>query len=144
MLVVSNADCRWNKVDKMKWNELTTNRPFFLPSTRSLPTVLHFLVFSLVSSEVSDEKQSEESQPCCSDAHYQSAVDDDECQSTSDSKYHCDSQYQCSTGTKYQSIYVMSDQKDECIIATEVRSTSKPIHVFITAALTFFMLKQLV
>ncbi|CAL8380037.1 unnamed protein product [Arctogadus glacialis] len=72
-----------------------------------------------LNSEVSDEKQSEESRPCCSDAHYQSA-DDDECQSTSDSKYHCDSQYQCSAGTKYQSVYVMSDQKDECIIATEV------------------------
>ncbi|KAG7279169.1 hypothetical protein CRUP_022364 [Coryphaenoides rupestris] len=70
-----------------------------------------------LNSEVSDEKQSEESQPCCSDANYQSAIDV-EYQSTSDSKY------QCSADTKYQSIYVMSDQKDECIIATEVRPTS--------------------
>uniref|UniRef100_A0A3Q3WQC1 Delta-like protein n=1 Tax=Mola mola TaxID=94237 RepID=A0A3Q3WQC1_MOLML len=31
-----------------------------------------------------------------------------------------DSGYQCATDTIYQSVYVMSDQKDECIIATEV------------------------
>uniref|UniRef100_H3CIF1 DeltaD n=2 Tax=Tetraodon nigroviridis TaxID=99883 RepID=H3CIF1_TETNG len=31
-----------------------------------------------------------------------------------------DSKYQCTTDTIYQSVYVMSDQKDECIIATEV------------------------
>uniref|UniRef100_A0A3Q0RFS7 Delta-like protein n=1 Tax=Amphilophus citrinellus TaxID=61819 RepID=A0A3Q0RFS7_AMPCI len=35
-----------------------------------------------------------------------------------------DSRYQCTTDTKYQSVYVISDQKDECIIATEV-STQK-------------------
>uniref|UniRef100_A0A672YD49 Delta-like protein n=1 Tax=Sphaeramia orbicularis TaxID=375764 RepID=A0A672YD49_9TELE len=41
---------------------------------------------------------------------------------TSDAEYHCsgDSRYQCTTDTKYQSVYVISDQKDECIIATEV------------------------
>uniref|UniRef100_A0A671YN05 Delta-like protein n=1 Tax=Sparus aurata TaxID=8175 RepID=A0A671YN05_SPAAU len=33
-----------------------------------------------------------------------------------------DSRYQCTPDTKYQSVYVMSDQKDECIIATEVSS----------------------
>uniref|UniRef100_A0A3B3D349 Delta-like protein n=1 Tax=Oryzias melastigma TaxID=30732 RepID=A0A3B3D349_ORYME len=31
-----------------------------------------------------------------------------------------DSQYSCLPDTKYQSVYVMSDQKDECVIATEV------------------------
>uniref|UniRef100_A0A3Q3GWS1 Delta-like protein n=1 Tax=Kryptolebias marmoratus TaxID=37003 RepID=A0A3Q3GWS1_KRYMA len=35
-----------------------------------------------------------------------------------------ESQYPCTTDTKYQSVYVISDQKDECIIATEV-STHK-------------------
>uniref|UniRef100_A0A8C3G387 Delta-like protein n=1 Tax=Cyclopterus lumpus TaxID=8103 RepID=A0A8C3G387_CYCLU len=34
------------------------------------------------------------------------------------------SRHHCANGTKYQSVYVMSDQKDECIIATEV-STQK-------------------
>lgn len=56
-----------------------------------------------------------------SDVKYQSASDV-KYQSTSDVEYHSpsDSRYQCTTDTKYQSVYVMSDQKDECIIATEV------------------------
>lgn len=31
-----------------------------------------------------------------------------------------DSNYSSSKDTKYQSVYVISDEKDECIIATEV------------------------
>uniref|UniRef100_A0A672H1K5 Delta-like protein n=1 Tax=Salarias fasciatus TaxID=181472 RepID=A0A672H1K5_SALFA len=38
----------------------------------------------------------------------------------SDRRSPSDSRYQCATDTKYHSVYVMSDQKDECIIATEV------------------------
>lgn len=53
-------------------------------------------------------------------------------QSTSDVKYQSTSDVECSnpsdscfqgtSDTIYQSVYVMSDQKDECIIATEVRT----------------------
>uniref|UniRef100_A0A3B3ZAF4 Delta-like protein n=1 Tax=Periophthalmus magnuspinnatus TaxID=409849 RepID=A0A3B3ZAF4_9GOBI len=39
-------------------------------------------------------------------------------QSTSDMKSCSDADYQCDS--RYQSVYVLSDQKDECIIATEV------------------------
>lgn len=95
-------------------------------------------LYSLSHSNASEKKQVEES-PSCSEAKYQSsselnfhAASDLKCQSTSDVKYQStsdveyhspsDSQYQCTTDTKYQSVYVMSDQKDECIIATEVRT----------------------
>uniref|UniRef100_G3PUJ9 Delta-like protein n=1 Tax=Gasterosteus aculeatus aculeatus TaxID=481459 RepID=G3PUJ9_GASAC len=56
-----------------------------------------------------------------SDLKYQSSSDV-KYQSTSEVEYHSssDSRYQCTNGTKYQSVYVMSEQKDECIIATEV------------------------
>lgn len=83
-------------------------------------------------SDASEKKQVQES-PSCSEAKYQSPCDDGtdlkyqsasdvKCQSTSDIEYHnpSDSRYQGTTDTIYQSIYVMSDQKDECIIATEV------------------------
>uniref|UniRef100_A0A3Q3LR30 Delta-like protein n=1 Tax=Labrus bergylta TaxID=56723 RepID=A0A3Q3LR30_9LABR len=48
-------------------------------------------------------------------------------QPTSDVDYHSpnDSRHHCTTDTKYQSVYVMSDQKDECIIATEVRTAGQ-------------------
>lgn len=84
--------------------------------------------FSLCHSDASEKKQVEES-PSCSEAKYQSsselnyhAASDFKYQSASDAEYHCpsDSRYQCTSDTKYQSIYVISDQKDECIIATEV------------------------
>lgn len=83
-------------------------------------------------SDASEKKQVGES-PSCSEAKYQSSSDlnyhaagDFKYQSTSDAEYQCpsDSRYQCTNDTKYQSVYVMSDQKDECIIATEV-STNK-------------------
>ncbi|XP_057673224.1 delta-like protein D [Corythoichthys intestinalis] len=89
-------------------------------------------------SDASEEKQVEESLSC-SEAMYQSSYDlnqhagsDLKYQSSSDVKYQssCDvecqsgasgvSKYQCTTDTKYQSVYVISDQKDECLIATEV------------------------
>uniref|UniRef100_A0A8C9XP70 Delta-like protein n=1 Tax=Sander lucioperca TaxID=283035 RepID=A0A8C9XP70_SANLU len=90
--------------------------------------------------DASEMKQVEES-PGCSEVKYQSsselnyhAASDLKCHSTSDVKYQStsdveyhspsDSRYQCTNDTKYQSVYVMSDQKDECIIATEV-STQK-------------------
>lgn len=55
------------------------------------------------------------------DVPYQSSCDI-KCQSACDAECNSpsDSQYQCTTDTIYQSVYVMSDQKDECIIATEV------------------------
>lgn len=64
-----------------------------------------------------------------SDLKHQSACDvtyqstsDSKCQSSCDAECNgpSDSKYQCTTDTIYQSVYVMSDQKDECIIATEV------------------------
>uniref|UniRef100_A0A3Q1BMT9 Delta-like protein n=1 Tax=Amphiprion ocellaris TaxID=80972 RepID=A0A3Q1BMT9_AMPOC len=57
------------------------------------------------------------------DLKYQS-TGDIKFQSSSDVEYNSpsDSRYQCTTDTKYQSVYVISDQKDECIIATEVRT----------------------
>ncbi|XP_061621942.1 delta-like protein D [Phyllopteryx taeniolatus] len=89
-------------------------------------------------SDASEEKQLEEL-PSCSEAMYQSSYDlnqhaagdvkyqsssDVKYQSSCDVEYHCgasgDSKYQCTTDTKYQSVYVISDQKDECLIATEV------------------------
>lgn len=105
-------------------------------------------LFFLSQSEVSENKLEEEL-PSCSDAKYQSSSElnyhgacdskyqstsdikyqstsDVKCQSTADVEYHCnsDSVYPCSPDTKYQSVYVISDQKDECIIATEV--STKP------------------
>lgn len=47
-----------------------------------------------------------------------------------DSTSPSDSKYQCPTDTIYQSVYVMSDQKDECIIATEV-STHTHTHTWV-------------
>uniref|UniRef100_A0A8C7Y3T7 Delta-like protein n=1 Tax=Oryzias sinensis TaxID=183150 RepID=A0A8C7Y3T7_9TELE len=79
------------------------------------------------------EKQLTESTGC-NEERYQSSTDLG-CHSASDLKYHSandnkfqsdndespdDSQYSCLPDTKYQSVYVMSDQKDECVIATEV------------------------
>nr|XP_046240334.1 delta-like protein D [Scatophagus argus] len=89
-----------------------------------------------LNSDASERKQVEGS-ASCSEANYQSSCDlnchaasdlkyqstsDVKYQSTSDVEYHSlsDSRYQCTNDTKYQSVYVMSDQKDECIIATEV------------------------
>ncbi|KAG7236016.1 hypothetical protein INR49_001414, partial [Caranx melampygus] len=91
-------------------------------------------------SDASEKKQVEES-PSCSEAKYQSSSDlnyhaasdfkyqstsDVKYQSTSDAEYQCpsDSRYQCTSDTKYQSVYVISDQKDECIIATEAACSS--------------------
>uniref|UniRef100_A0A669DPK4 Delta-like protein n=1 Tax=Oreochromis niloticus TaxID=8128 RepID=A0A669DPK4_ORENI len=91
-------------------------------------------------SDASEKKPVDES-PSCSEAKYQSSTDlnchaasDLKYQSTSDVKFQStsdveysgpsDSRYQCTSDTKYQSVYVISDQKDECIIATEV-STQK-------------------
>lgn len=34
--------------------------------------------------------------------------------------------HQCGADTIYQSVYVMSDQKDECVIATEVSEDPAP------------------
>lgn len=61
-------------------------------------------------------------QSTCDDM-YQS-TSDIKCQSTCDVECNSpsDSKYQCTTDTIYQSVYVMSDQKDECVIATEVRA----------------------
>ncbi|XP_035007372.1 delta-like protein D isoform X1 [Hippoglossus stenolepis] len=81
-------------------------------------------------SDVKYPSTSDVKYPSTSDVKYQSTTDvkypassDVMYPSTSDAEYHCpsDSRYQCTTDTKYQSVYVMSDQKDECIIATEVR-----------------------
>ncbi|KAM7406280.1 hypothetical protein PAMP_000668 [Pampus punctatissimus] len=86
-------------------------------------------------SDASEKQQVEES-PSCSKAKYQSsselnyhAASDLKYQSTSDAEYHCpsDSRYQNTTDTKYQSVYVISDQKDECIIATEVQIPTQSI-----------------
>ncbi|KAM9817639.1 delta-like protein D [Neosynchiropus ocellatus] len=96
-------------------------------------------------SDASEKKHLEESASCsklqyessvdlnhqaASDSKYES-TDDLKYQSTSEDKYQSSSdvsysspsgssRYQCTPDTKYQSVYVLSDQKDECIIATEV------------------------
>lgn len=97
-------------------------------------------LFFLTHSDASEKKPVADS-PSCSEAKYQSSTDlnchaaselkyqstaDVKYQSASDAEYSgpSDSRYQCTTDTKYQSVYVISDQKDECIIATEV-STQK-------------------
>lgn len=110
-----------------------------------------WLCSSLSKSDASEKKQE---LPGCSEAKYSSFCDlnchatselkhqstcDDTYQSTSDIKCQStcdidgnspnDSKYQCTTDTIYQSVYVMSDQKDECIIATEVR-THIQVYVF--------------
>uniref|UniRef100_A0A3Q2Y2B4 Delta-like protein n=1 Tax=Hippocampus comes TaxID=109280 RepID=A0A3Q2Y2B4_HIPCM len=75
-------------------------------------SVEYNLVHELRPEEVSLDLKSQSS----SDVKYPSSCD---------VEYHCsasgESKYQCATDTKYQSVYVMSDQKDECLIATEVR-----------------------
>lgn len=80
-------------------------------------SILNLFVFFFIS----DASEKVEESPSCSEAKYQSSSDV-KYQSTSDVEYHSpsDSRYPCTTDTKYQSVYVMSDQKDECIIATEV------------------------
>lgn len=79
-------------------------------------------------SDATEKKLVEES-PTCSEAKYSSSCDlngptpsDSKYQSTSDMKHQpCgDAEFQCSGDSRYQSVYVLSDQKDECIIATEV------------------------
>ncbi|TNN56280.1 Delta-like protein D [Liparis tanakae] len=87
-------------------------------------------------SDASEMKRVDES-PSCSEAKYQSSSElnyraagdlkyqstsDVKYQSTSEAEYHGsgDSRHHCANATKYQSVYVMSDKKDECIIATEV------------------------
>lgn len=111
------------------------------------PACVNLFFFFFLSHSDASEKDLQDS-PSCSEAKYQSSCDlnchaasDLKCQSTSDiknqstsdAKYQSagdveccrlsDSKYQCNTDTKYQSVYIMSDQKDECIIATEVRLT---------------------
>uniref|UniRef100_A0A667X2Z5 Delta-like protein n=1 Tax=Myripristis murdjan TaxID=586833 RepID=A0A667X2Z5_9TELE len=90
---------------------------------------------AVMTADASEKKQAEES-PCCSEAKYQSSVDLNY-HPASDVKYHCssDSRYQSTTDTKYQSVYVISDQKDECIIATEVSSTN----IVINLALSMYL-----
>lgn len=82
-------------------------------------------------------KKVEES-PSHSEAKYQScrdlnchAASEPKYQAASDAEYQCssDSRYQNTADTKYQSVYVISDQKDECIIATEV-SKLKSTYLF--------------
>ncbi|KAJ4947363.1 hypothetical protein JOQ06_009399 [Pogonophryne albipinna] len=72
------------------------------------------------SSELNNHAASELKYQSCSDIKYRSTCDV-KYQSSSDVDYHnpSDNRYQCTNDTKYQSVYVMSDQKDECIIATE-------------------------
>lgn len=106
-----------------------------------------FFHFFFSHSDASEKYEVEEA-PCCSEAKYLSSYDlncqaasDPKCQSTSDIRFQTgsddkcqstsdvecsnttDSQYQGTSDTIYQSVYVMSDQKDECIIATEVSTT---------------------
>ncbi|XP_033842221.1 delta-like protein D [Periophthalmus magnuspinnatus] len=77
-------------------------------------------------SNASEEKKMDDELPSCSDSKYTSSCDlnghaslsDSRNQSTSDMKSCSDADYQCDS--RYQSVYVLSDQKDECIIATEV------------------------
>lgn len=78
------------------------------------------------SSELNNHAASELKYQSCSDIKYRSTCDV-KYQSSSDVDYHnlSDNRYQCTNDTKYQSVYVMSDQKDECIIATEVRTHTK-------------------
>lgn len=57
------------------------------------------------------------------DVTYPSSSDQSTCEAECNSP--SDSKYQCTTDTIYQSVYVMSDQKDECIIATEVSTHAR-------------------
>lgn len=110
------------------------------------------LYFFFAHSDASEKYEVEEA-PCCSDAKYVSSYDLN-CQAASDLKFQSssdikfqpgsdekyqstsdvecsnptDSQYQGTSDTIYQSVYVMSDQKDECIIATEVRTHTRAAH----------------
>uniref|UniRef100_H2SRL2 Delta-like protein n=1 Tax=Takifugu rubripes TaxID=31033 RepID=H2SRL2_TAKRU len=86
----------------------------------------------------SDASEKKQELAGCSEAKYSSTCNDTyqstsdvKCQSTCDVECNSpnDSKYQCTTDTIYQSVYVMSDQKDECIIATEV-STGIQVYVF--------------
>lgn len=119
--------------------EISTSRGFSI--CRLKDGISEYVYHSLSHSDASEKKHVEES-PSCSEAKYQSSsnlnyhatsdlkyqsTSDIKYQSTSDVEYQCpsDSRYQCTTDTKYQSVYVISDQKDECIIATEVSSQKK-------------------
>uniref|UniRef100_A0A3Q1I0E7 Delta-like protein n=1 Tax=Acanthochromis polyacanthus TaxID=80966 RepID=A0A3Q1I0E7_9TELE len=90
------------------------------------PSVEYNLVHELRPEDCSEAKYQSSTDLNChaaSDLKYQS-TGDVKFQSSSDVEYNSpsDSRYQCTTDTKYQSVYVISDQKDECIIATEVRT----------------------
>ncbi|KAF3832511.1 hypothetical protein F7725_026176 [Dissostichus mawsoni] len=69
------------------------------------------------SSELNNHAASDLKYQSCSDIKYRSTCDV-KYQSSSDVDYHnpSDNRYQCTNDTKYQSVYVMSDQKDECMI----------------------------
>ncbi|XP_038150538.1 delta-like protein D [Cyprinodon tularosa] len=80
-------------------------------------------------SSIASETKPVAESPGCSEAKDLSCTDLN-CPTARDSQYHstCDLKFQSSSeavyptpsDTKYQSVYVISDQKDECIIATEV------------------------
>lgn len=83
------------------------------------------LVESPRCSEAKDQPAADLNCHAARDSQYQSACDL-KFQSASEAAYPTpsDNRYPCSSDTKYQSVYVISDQKDECIIATEVRMFS--------------------
>ncbi|XP_037553416.1 delta-like protein D [Nematolebias whitei] len=76
---------------------------------------------SLSCSEAKYQSSTEINTPAACDSQYQPNCEV-KFQSSTDGEYHSpnDTRYPCTTDTKYQSVYVISDQKDECIIATEV------------------------
>uniref|UniRef100_A0A8C7Y1D4 Delta-like protein n=1 Tax=Oryzias sinensis TaxID=183150 RepID=A0A8C7Y1D4_9TELE len=93
------------------------------------PSVEYNLVHELRSEEPSLCKEDEPNEPEAKCEMLEEFNTEEGFRKTQNSSDASENQYSCLPDTKYQSVYVMSDQKDECVIATEV-SAQKQINLF--------------
>nr|DBA26911.1 TPA: hypothetical protein GDO54_011108 [Pyxicephalus adspersus] len=85
------------------------------------PTVDYNLVHELKNEEAAKEERRKCEAKCSSsDSDSEETHSSSHLKSDPSEKRRPDSNYPSSKDTKYQSVYVISDEKDECIIATEV------------------------
>ncbi|CAJ0961544.1 unnamed protein product [Ranitomeya imitator] len=84
------------------------------------PSVDYNLVHELKSEDTTKEERRQCEAKCSSNDSDSEDLHSSHLRSNSSEKRRPDSNYSSSKDTKYQSVYVISDEKDECIIATEV------------------------
>lgn len=84
------------------------------------PTVDYNLVHELKNEDAAKEERRKCEAKCSSSDSDSEETHTSHLKSDPSEKRRPDSNYSSSKDTKYQSVYVISDEKDECIIATEV------------------------